>query len=152
MWECKGSEECNPVSKITLKITQGIGFDVLQYDPDFPFINKEDTLDSYLSRYNKDKWEISKDLEPHIGDTIIVAYKNRVNGKLLGEAGVNAATIINNQMQMPFMKGGMSPLQGIVTYREVLQAGYCLEYIIRPKNFSNFKPIENIRELIKVLR
>lgn len=89
---------------------------------------------------------------PRLGDTIIVAYKNRTRGLLLGEAGVNAGTIINDKLQVPFMRGGMSPLQGLVTMTEILQAGYCLEYVVRAKRFDNFKSIESPRELVKALR
>jgi len=152
MWECKGTEDVNPVSEIIIKLNNGLGFDVLAYDSQFPFIKADDTLDTYLAKYDKTKWEISKDLEPRIGDTLIVAYKNRTKGLLLGEAGVNAGTIINDKLQVPFMRGGMSPLQGLVTLTEILQAGYCLEYVVRAKNFDGFKAIETPRELIKALR
>lgn len=152
MWECKGTEDVNPVSKIIIKLNNGLGFDVLTYDPQFPFIKTDDTLDTYLAKYDKAKWEISKDLEPRIGDTLIVAYKNRTKGLLLGEAGVNAGTIINDKLQVPFMRGGMSSLQGLVTMTEILQAGYCLEYVVRAKGFDGFKAIESPKELIKALR
>lgn len=152
MWKCEGSEAVNPVSEIIIKLNNGLGFDVLAYDPQFPFIKADDTLDTYLAKYDKTKWEISKDLEPRIGDTLIVAYKNRTKGLLLGEAGVNAGTIINDKLQVPFMRGGMSHLQGLVTLTEILQAGYCLEYVVRAKNFDSFKPIETPRELIGALR
>lgn len=152
MWECKGTEDVNPVSKIIIKLNNGLGFDVLTYDPQFPFIKVDDTLDTYLAKYDESKWEISKDLTPRLGDTIIVAYKNRTRGLLLGEAGVNAGTIINDKLQVPFMRGGMSPLQGLVTMTEILQAGYCLEYVVRAKGFNSFKAIESPRELVKALR
>ncbi len=152
MWECKGTEDINPLSKIIIKLNMGLGFDVLSYDKNFPFIKATDTLDTYLAKYDMNKWEISKDLEPQLGDTIIIAYKNRTKGLLLGEAGVNAGTIINNKLQVPLMRGGMSSLQGLVTMTEILQAGYCLEYVVRAKGFSDFKAIDTPRELVKALR
>ena len=152
MWECKGTEAINPVSKITISLNQALGFDVLAYDPQFPFIKADDTLDTYLAKYDMDKWIIDKDLDPQLGDTIIIAYKNRTKGLLLGEAGVNAGTIINDKLQVPLMRGGMSSLQGLVTMTEILQAGYCLEYVVRAKGFNDFKAIESPRELVKALR
>jgi len=152
MWNCEGTEAINPVSKIIIKLNMGLGFDVMAYDNDFPFIKADDTLDTYLAKYDINKWEISKELEPRLGDTIIIAYKNRTTGLLLGEAGVNAGTIINNKLQVPLMRGGMSSLQGLVTMAEILQAGYCLEYIVRAKGFDSFKAIESSRELVRALR
>ena len=152
MWECKGTEEVNPLSEIIIKLNMGLGFDVMAYDNDFPFIKADDTLDTYLAKYDMNKWIIDKDLEPQLGDTIIIAYKNRTKGLLLGEAGVNAGTIINDKLQVPLMRGGMSPLQGLVTMTEILQAGYCLEYVVRAKGFNDFKAIESPRELVKALR
>jgi len=152
MWECEGTEEVNAVSGLIVKLNNGIGFDVLSYDKNFPFIKADDTLDTYLAKYDINKWEISKELEPRLGDTIIIAYKNRTTGLLLGEAGVNAGTIINNKLQVPLMRGGMSSLQGLVTMAEILQAGYCLEYIVRAKGFDSFKAIESSRELVRALR
>ena len=152
MWECKGTEDVNPVSEIIIKLNNGLDFDVLAYDPQFPFIKADDTLDTYLAKYDKSKWEISKDLTPRLGDTIIVAYKNRTKGLLLGEAGVNAGTIINDKLQVPFMRGGMSSLQGLVTMTEILQAGYCLEYVVRAKSFDSFNPITSVKGLIKVFK
>jgi len=152
MWECKGTEEVNPLSEIIIKLNMGLGFDVMAYDNDFPFIKADDTLDTYLAKYDMNKWIIDKDLDPQLGDTIIIAYKNRTKGLLLGEAGVNAGTIINDKLQVPLMRGGMSPLQGLVTMTEILQAGYCLEYVVRAKGFNDFKAIESPRELVKALR
>ena len=152
MWECKGTEEVNPLSEIIIKLNMGLGFDVMAYDNDFPFIKADDTLDTYLAKYDMNKWIIDKDLEPQLGDTIIIAYKNRTKGLLLGEAGVNAGTIINDKLQVPLMRGGMSSLQGLVTMTEILQAGYCLEYVVRAKGFNDFKAIESPRELVKALR
>lgn len=151
MWECKGTEEVNPVP-LCIKVYRGMGFDVFVYDNKTPFVFAEDTLDTYLAKYDESKWEISKDLEPRLGDIIIVSYKNKTKGLLLGEAGVNAGIIINDKLQVPFMRGGMSSLQGLVTMTEILQAGYCLEYVLRAKDFDGFKPIESPRELIKALR
>lgn len=152
MWKCKGTEEVNAVSSLIVKLNNGIGFDILSYDNDFPFIKADDTLDTYLAKYDMDKWIIDKDLDPQLGDTIIIAYKNRTKGLLLGEAGVNAGTIINDKLQVPLMRGGMSSLQGLVTMTEILQAGYCLEYVVRAKGFNDFKAIESPRELVKALR
>ena len=152
MWKCKGTEDVNAVSSLIVKLNNGIGFDVLSYDNDFPFIKADDTLDTYLAKYDMNKWIIDKDLEPQLGDTIIIAYKNRTKGLLLGEAGVNAGTIINDKLQVPLMRGGMSSLQGLVTMTEILQAGYCLEYVVRAKGFNDFKAIESPRELVKALR
>jgi len=152
MWECKGTEEVNPLSEIIIKLNMGLGFDVMAYDNDFPFIKADDTLDTYLAKYDMNKWIIDKDLDPQLGDTIIIAYKNRTKGLLLGEAGVNAGTIINDKLQVPLMRGGMSSLQGLVTMTEILQAGYCLEYVVRAKGFNDFKAIESPRELVKALR
>jgi hypothetical protein len=150
MWKCEGTVEINPVSKLITKVFKGIGLPLDEYI--VPSITIEDTLDTYLSKYDKAKWEIRKDLQPRLGDTIIVSYKNKAKGLLLGEAGVNAGTIINDKLQVPLMRGGMSSLQGLVTMTEILQAGYCLEYVVRVKDFDSFTAIDTPRELIKALR
>lgn len=152
MWTCKGTEEINPVSSLILKVNDGMGLDVLDYDPEFPFITSEDTLDSYLAKYDNECWLISKDLEPQLGDTLIFSYKGKSQGKLLGEAGVNAGTIINNEMQIPFMQGGKSGLKGIVTLQEILLDGYQIEYVVRAKHFDLFTPITSAKGLVKALR
>ena len=150
MWECKGTEDVNPVNTLIIKVFKGVGLPLDKYI--VPSITSDDTLDTYLAKYDKSKWEISKDLTPRLGDTIIVSYKNRTKGLLLGEAGVNAGTIINDKLQVPFMRGGMSSLQGLVTMTEILQAGYCLEYVVRAKSFDSFNPITSVKGLIKVLK
>ncbi len=150
MWKCKGSEEVNAVSALITKIFTGIGLPLDEYI--VPSITATDTLDTYLAKYDMNKWIIDKDLEPQLGDTIIIAYKNRTKGLLLGEAGVNAGTIINDKLQVPLMRGGMSSLQGLVTMTEILQAGYCLEYVVRAKGFNDFKAIDTPRELVSILR
>jgi len=151
MWQCKGTEEVNPVSSLILKINNGMGFDVLDYDTSFPFITTEDTLDSYLAKYNEDYWLIDKDLEPRLGDTLIFSYEGHKKGKLLGEAGVNAGTIINNDMQIPFMRGSKSPLKGIVKLQDILIEGYQLEYVVRARHFDNFSEITSGKQLVALL-
>ena len=151
MWTCKGTEEVNPVSSLILKVNAAMGFAVLDYDSTFPFLTKDDTLVSYLAKYN-DKWIIDKTLEPRVGDTLIFSYKGEINGKLLGEASVTAGTIINESMQIPFMQGNRSSLKGLTTLSEVLIEGYQIEYVVRPKHFNLFTPITSAKDFLKAFK
>lgn len=151
MWKCEGTEEVNPVSSLILKVNTGMGFAVQDYDPAFPFITKDDTLVSYLAKYN-DKWIIDKTLEPRLGDTLIFSYKGEINGKLLGEASVTAGTIINESMQIPFMRGNRSALKGLTTLSEILIEGYQIEYVVRAKHFNNFTEITSGKQLVAKLK
>jgi len=150
MWECKGTEEVNPVP-LCIKVYRGMGFDVFEYDDKTPLASAKDTLDTYLAKFDESKWEISKDLEPRLGDIIVVSYRNKSKGLLFSESGVTAGIIINDKLQVPLMSGGMCKLHGLVTMIEILQAGYCLEYVIRPKHFNKFTAIKSGKQLLALL-
>ena len=131
-WACQGTEEHNPLTDMIFKIMSKMGFEVLDYDSEFPLILQDDTLDSYLSRINKDLWEIDYDPEVRLGDTLVFAYDSIQSGKLLKESGINVAPVINNNLVMPFMRGSKSSLHGFKKLPEVLLGGYSVICAIRP--------------------
>lgn len=141
-WACRGTEEHNPLTDMILKIMSKMGFEVLEYDTEFPLILQDDTLESYLSRINKDLWEIDHDPEVRLGDTLVFAYDSVQSGKLLKESGINVAPVVNNNLVMPFMRGSKNSLHGFKKLSEVLLEGYSIICAIRPTTKVDYQELK----------
>lgn len=131
-WECLGTKDRNSLTDLIYKLMPKIGFDLASYDPEFPQILPEDTLESYLAKINKDLFEVLEDVQPQLGDTCVFAWQHQTSGTLLNNGRILASPVIHDELICPILKGSQCDLHGFRELSEILISGYALVCVVRP--------------------